>query len=297
MDARTITNNIMTLGPEALDQIVARLAAMVGANKHVLLYPGAKPPPENVSRQIAAVATAQKEAAAKGLAVGAEALYRLGILAAYDRDYASALEYFRQATQANPEYGNAYFAIARLQQSLAVDDIRRRNYDAAVARLADARVAAMHTDPTDALALAQRGYIAKTLAQVAEARGQEDERKSYYREAAHLFETAAKLDPDEPGVLNGLGNVQHALGNLDAAIGAYVRAVDLVPGYAAAHHDLAIAYEAKIKADPAQAALWRQRALAEWRTTYELAPADPAFTAEYTVEIGKRISWLKQAGV
>lgn len=61
--------------------------------------------------------------------------------------------------------------------------------------------------------------------------------------------------------------MQHALGNLDAVIGAYARAIKLAPAYAA-HHDLAIAYEDKMKADPAQAGLWRQRALAEWRTTY-----------------------------
>jgi tetratricopeptide (TPR) repeat protein len=298
VDARTITNNIMTLGPEALDQIVGRLATMLRVDDRMLAQPGSQPPaPENVSRQIAEVATAQKEAAAKGVAVSPEALYRLGMLAAYDRNYASALEYFRQATQANPEYGDAYFAIARLQQSLAVDDIRQRDYDAAVARLADARSAAMHTDPTDAQALSVRGYVAKTLAQVAEARGQGVERENYYQEAAHLFQTAAKLDPNEPGVHNGLGNVQHALGNLDAAIGAYARAIDLAPAYASAHHDLASAYEDKIKADPTQAALWRQRALAEWRVTYELAPADSAFTAESLVEIGKRINWLKHVSI
>jgi tetratricopeptide (TPR) repeat protein len=123
------------------------------------------------------------------------------------------------------------------------------------------------------------------------------DRTIYYQKAAHLFETAAKLDPDEPVVHNGLGNVQHALGNLDAAIGAYARAIALAPAYAAAHHALAIAHEGKMKVDPARVALWRQRALAEWWVTYELAPADSAFTAESLVEIGKRINWLKHVSI
>ena len=146
--------------------------------------------------------------------------------------------------------------------------------------------------PVDALA--QRGYIAKDLAQLAEARRQDGERTKYYQEATRLFETAAKLDPNEPGVQNGLGNVHFALGNLDDAISAYRRAIELAPSYTAAHHDLAMAYEAKMKADPGQAGMWRQHALDEWQTTYNLAPQDPGITPEKLVSIGKRISWLKQ---
>jgi tetratricopeptide (TPR) repeat protein len=297
VDARTITNNVMTLGPDALDQIVGRLAALLGADKRMLLTPSLQPAPENVSRQIVEVAAAQKEVAARGVPVSAESLYRLGMLAAYDRDYTSALDYFRQATQADPDFADAFFAIAWLQQSLANNDLFRRDMDSAVARLAEARTAAMHTDPTDARALAQRGYIAKTLAQLAEARGQSADRKQYYEEAAHLFDCAAKFDPNEAGVQNGLGNVQAALGNLDAAIAAYTRAIDLAPRYTAAHHDLALAYEGRMKADPAHAAKWRKQAVAEWQKTYELAPEDPGFTPETIVNIGQRIAWLKQGGL
>lgn len=295
VDARTITNNVMALGPEALDQIVGRLATMLGAVERVLARPGSQPPvPENVSRQIAEVATAQREVAAQGVQASPDSLYRLGMLAAYDRPYDVALGYFRQATQANPDYTRAFAAIAWLQQSLANNDIWRRNYESAVDRLAEARSAAMHTDPTDARALAQRGYIAKDLALLAKARRQDGERTQYYQEAARLFETAAKLDPDEPGVQNGLGNVHYALGNLDGAISAYRRAIELAPSYTAAHHDLAMAYEAKMNTDPEHSAEWRQHALTEWQKTYELAPQDPAITPDKLVSIGERISWLKQ---
>ena len=186
-------------------------------------------------------------------------------MAAYNRDYTAALDYLRQATQADPDYADAFEAIAWLQQSLANDELFKRDYDTAVAHLAEGRAAAMHTDPLDARALALRGYIAKTLAQIAEARNQPGDRERYGQEAARLFEQAAKLDPADPGAQNGLGNVQHMLGNLDAAIAAYRRAIELAPGYTAAWHDLAAAYEAKMQADPAHAANWRKQALAAWR--------------------------------
>jgi tetratricopeptide (TPR) repeat protein len=216
------------------------------------------------------------------------------MLAAYDRDYEAALAYFRQAKQADPEYADAFEAIAWLQQARARDDfILREDYDAAAARLVEAREAAMHTDPVDASMLALRGYIAGTLAQLAEARKDQADREKYHLEAARLFEQATQLDPDDPSAQNGLGNALAHTGNLDGAIAAYRRAIALQPSYASAHHDLALAYEDKMRADPAHAAEWRQKALDTWRKAYELAPEDSGFSADYIVTIGRRIRWLE----
>ena len=111
-----------------------------------------------------------------------------------------------------------------------------------------------------------------------------------------LFESATRLDPGDFSTQNGLGNGQYALGDLDAAIAAYRQAIKLCPHCTAAHHDLAIACEAKIEAEPARAAAWREQALAAWRRTYELAPDDPGFSPDYIVQIGQRIRWLAQSG-
>jgi hypothetical protein len=81
---------------------------------------------------------------------------------------------------------------------------------------------------------------------------------------------------------------------VDAAIAAYRRAIGLAPGYSAAWHDLAAAYEAKMQADSAHAAHWRKQALAAWRKTYALAPEDPSFTPDYIMTIGQRINWLER---
>jgi tetratricopeptide (TPR) repeat protein len=285
---------IFVMAPDAQEEIAKWLADQQGVDKRLLQNPVTQAAPEHIDRQIEEVEAAQKEATARGVTVAPEAAYQMGMLAAYRRDYDGALDYFRQATQANPEYYDAFESIAWLQQSRAMDDIGKRNYDAAIAKLAAARTAAAQTDPLDAGALALRGYIAKTLAQISEARQEQADRKKYYAEAARMFEGAAQRDPRDPSAQNGLGNVQHALGNLDAAIEAYGQAIKLAPRYTAAHHDLALAYEDKMRADPDNAVKWCQKALAAWRETYHLAPHDPSFSADNILQIGNRILWLEQ---
>ena len=293
VDRQTITQNILVLGSQALDQIVQKLSVMQGIDKQTIQKLGDNAVPENVSNQIVEVVAAQREAAAKGVSTSPEAAYRLGMLAVYNREYDTALDYFHQAIQADPEYMEAYEAIAWLQQIRASVYLDQRQYDTAVACLAEARSAAIHTDPLDPRALAQRGYISKTLAEIAEARHHKADRDQYYEEAARMFEQAEKLNPNDPSAQNGLGNVQYARGNLDQAIVAYKRAIKLEPGYASAHHDLALAYEGKMQADPANAARWRKKALDIWRKTYELAPQDPTFSADSILTIGQRIKWLE----
>jgi tetratricopeptide (TPR) repeat protein len=284
----------MVLGPQALDEIVKRIAAMQGINKQTLQNLGTQSVPENVSRQIAEVVAAQKEVETLGVSLTPQAAYHLGMLAVYSREYDTALGYFREATQADPEFSDAFEAIAWLRQSRAMDDINAQNYAAAMEKLSDARSAALHTDPLDPGALTQRGYIAKTMAQVAEALDDRLSRQKYYEEAAKLFQHVVQLEPNNAGAHNGLGNIEHALGNLDAAITAYHRAIELLPSYTAAHHDLALAFEGKMQSDQIHKDDWCTKAVEEWQRTYDLAPNDPGFSAEYILKIGQRITWLKQ---
>ena len=289
VDRRQIT----VLGPEALNTIVERLADLLRVGKTTLENLGAQPVPEHVSRQIQEVAAAQKEISAGGVHIKPEVAYRLGMLAAYRRDYEEAMNYLRQATKSDPEYVDAYEAVAWIQQYRATDDVAWRNYDAAKQKLEEARRAAERTDPLDPNALAQRGYIAKTLAQVADALGDSVRTAKYYLEAAKLFQHVVQLEPENASALNGLGNVEYARGNLDGAIAACEQATKLIPSYTAAHHDLAITYEAKMKADPRRAKDWCRKTLETWQRAYELAPADPGFSSEYIVSMGQQISRLK----
>jgi tetratricopeptide (TPR) repeat protein len=285
---------IFVVVPGAQEEVAKWLNEQQGIDKRLLASLGARSAPEHISRQIEEVEAAQREAAARGVPIAPQAAYQLGMLAAYRRDYEVALDYFQQATQADPEYSDAFEAIGWVQQSRALDDRNRRDYDAAIGKLEEARRAARQTDPLDAGAMALRGFIAKTLAQVCEDKGDQAGRQRYYAEAAPLFEQAARLNPADAGAHNGLGNVQYALGHWDAAIQAYSRAIELAPTYASAYHDLTLAYEAKMKADPGHAAEWCRKALAAWQKAYHLAPQDPSFSADYLLKMGQHLHWLEQ---
>jgi len=293
---RSVIINLVVNEPHALDEILKRLTTTLGVNKQSLQNLGDAQVPENVSQQIAEVMAAQKEAATKGIPAAPTVCFELGMLAAYRRDYDAALDYFHQATQADPEYSDAFEAIAWLLQSRAMDDIFKQDYTAAANKLLEAHTAAQHTDPLDPHALALRGYIAKTLAQIAAAGGHQADREKYYQEAARMFEHVVKLNPENASAQNGLGNIQYALGNFDAAIAAYQRAIALTPTYTAAHHDLALAYEGKMQTEPAKAFDWRRKAVQAWQRTYQLAPNDPIFSAERILQIGQRLSWLESQG-
>jgi tetratricopeptide (TPR) repeat protein len=279
--------------PGAQEEVVKWLAKEGGVDSESVAALGVSAAPGHIQRQIEEVELAQREAEAGGVGLEPGVAYQFGLLAAYRRDYEAALAYLRRVTQDDPEFTKAYEAIAWIQQSLAMADLGRGDYRAAKVRLAEARSAAALTDPLDARGLAMRGYIAKTMAQIAEHSQEQDKRNKYYAEAGRMFKGALGLNPSDAGAWNGLGNVDHAKGNLDEAINAYQRAIDLEPKYIAAYHDLAIAYEGKMRTEPESSAGWCQKALEAWRETYHLAPNDPGFTSEDITRIGQRILSLE----
>jgi len=268
VDRRTIRNTILALGPEALDAIVERLAARLRLDKRSMRDPAAQPLPEHVGCQIAELMAAQREAEAQGVAPAPQAIYKLGLLAWSSGKDDVALGYLRQAAQADPDLSDALEVIANIQQMRAVQDYLAGDEEAALARLDEAREAARRTDPLDPEALAVRGYVAKAQAQIARATGDPEEERAHYQEAARFFAHVVQLDPDNAAAHNGLGNVAYGMGDLDRAIAAYRRAIELSPAYGSAHHDLALALEAKVWADPANAAAWCQQAFQAWHRAY-----------------------------
>ena len=216
------------------------------------------------------------------MAVGAIALVAavlagvLGIQAVEQRKLAeaNAKEAERQAQAAS----EALKQIIWYQANLALADLDSRDDDAAAKKLTVARNFAEQTDPRDPGAVVLCGYIAKAFAQVAAGKGDSTGRDQYYAEAERLFKDTLRLDPSNEGALNGLGNVQYARGEPDAAITSYRSAVEANPTYASAYHDLALAYEAKWRADPGHGSNWCTLALAAWRKTHELGSKQPMFS-------------------
>jgi tetratricopeptide (TPR) repeat protein len=255
---------------------------------------GAAIAPKHVKRQIKEIMLAQKEAEAQGVTLEPKDAYRLGMLAIYRRDYDTALDYFRKSAAGDPENNRAFSAIAWILPYRALGDISHKDYDSAMSKLSEAQDAVEKTDPLDSYGLALRGDIAKTMAQIADIQKDKAGRDKYYAEAKRMFKGALKLNSSEAGAWNGLGNVEYAEGNLDAAIEAYNKAIELIPNYTAAHHDLALAYEWKMKMYPSNATEWCQKALAAWKQAYHLAPNDPGFTSEKILSMGQRILVLEQ---
>jgi tetratricopeptide (TPR) repeat protein len=281
---------------QTLDDLSQRLMAAHGVDEQVLRQPGAQPAAPHVRDQIDQVIAAQRGMTARGLLPAPQTLHRLGMLAAYRWDYDVAIGYFRQATEADPEFTAAYQSIAWLQQSRAMHDLQAEDYDAALTKLAEARAASGHI-PTDRAVIFQ-GYIAKTQAQIAEKKGDGDAFQGHLGEAAQLFQRALKLNPDSAEAHNGAGNVQQLLGDLDAAIAHYERAIQLAPNYTAAHHDLGGACwqkmdESQKKGDRMGAQKWCQKALGAFERTYELAQRDPGFSKPDRERILGYIAWFR----
>jgi tetratricopeptide (TPR) repeat protein len=276
---------------QALGQISQRVMNKQGVDERVLQSPGAEDVPEHVASQIDQMLAAQRGIAARGVLVPPETLHHLGMLAAYRRDYDTAVSYFRQAAEADPGYAAAFQSIAWLQQSRAMHDLKAEDYDAALAKLAEARAASSHI-PTDGARISQ-GYIAKTQAQIAARTSRPGDYQRYLQEAARLFQQVLDLNPHSAAAHNGVGNVHYMLRDYDAAVAALAQAVRLAPNYTAAYHDLGAACMAQMGADPAQATKWCQEALQAFERAYQLSERDPGFSDADRQDLRARIERLR----
>lgn len=296
IDRQYISYEIQNLGPEFIDALAQRLIELLKVDINVLQNPGAQPIKEDVGQKITEIIAAQKDAASKGIAATPQAAYNLGILSAYNRDYETSLDFFRQAINLNNEYLDAYKAIAWLQQYRALHDIEMEDYDSANAKLSECLEAVRNTDPLDLDALALRGYIYLTFAKMGKIRNDDVSHDKNIKEAERLFQRIAELDPTNASALNGLADIYRAQGKINDAIIAYNKAIYLAPYYTAAYHDLAQLYEKMMdkEHDKGKRIEWGNKSLEAWHKAYESAPDDSAFSEKDILFIGQKISKLRR---
>lgn len=112
---------------------------------------------------------------------------------------------------------------------------------------------ALASFPDDVYLHTLAGYAAKNV--YASSGGTDllrpEQRKRYLDRARMHFEMALRIAPDDPGAVNGMGNVLFYEGQFDQAIMHHERALNLAGGsYPAAEHDLNLVMQVKSGALP-----------------------------------------------
>lgn len=275
--------NIYMLGPGAMEAMVSwsnRREGLAGDDVRRAL---SKPLSAPIANQLREFELAQQSA--PEISLTGESAYQFGMAAAYRRDYAAALAYFDSVPPEHARFNASRESMAWLQQSMAMYDIQHGDYTSAVTKLNAAKIALDLAEQSGARPQELYGYIAKSMAQIAEARGDTAARERYLQEATTHFQRALAVNPNSVGAANGLGNVAHAAGDYDRAIEAYEHVIQQSPRYTAAFNDLGLAYVGKVQTDEAGRRAWLEKATAAFRKAADLAANDPGFDDEYPARI------------
>jgi tetratricopeptide (TPR) repeat protein len=274
-----------------LDAAAQRLLDRLQVDSWIWQVPRSQDQPDNVASEIAQVLDSFR-ILGPDAEPAPQTLYRLAMLAAFRGDEELAVDCLRQATRADPDYGQAFEAITWLQQRRSRADIENKDYDAASAKLQEARHAAQKWRLPER-ALLNEGYIAKDQAALAAAMGDPAAAQQYWQEAETCFQRAIEVNPYDASALNGLGNLEYQAHNYSAAVDLMERAIALAPNYTYAYHDLGAAAMQLMRQDPADADHWCRKALAAFEEALSLAQRDGSFTAEAMRRINRSISWLR----
>ena len=243
-------------------------------------------------RLFAEVLETEAKAAAERKAKAAQAAKHLAALAK-PKDVVKAAEYYRRATELDPEDAQAWDDYARV----ALDAGRT-----AEARTAFEQAALRAQNGTELAYWAMLG-----LGDVAAAQGNLPSARQLYERAAAMAEPIAKADPgnagwqrDLSGSHDRIGNVLRAQGNLPAALQSYRASLAIAerlskadPGNAETQRDLAVSHvnigQVLVEQGNLPAALESYRA--SLAITSRLAKADPG-NAEAQRDVGASLNFV-----
>lgn len=187
--------------------------------------------------------------------------YERGMALAVNRDYGHALRCFRQAVQLDKTDSNAWYSLAWFQQFRANHDIESGDYDSAKTRLKEANEAAEKLEPIEIEALLMRGYIWLTFAKMESAKGNREEEMNYLEKTEKYFKWTLEKDPSNVNACHGIGDIERARGNIDAAVEYYNECIRLLPSHTVSYIHLSEIYEMKIMTDQEKAGEWCRKAI------------------------------------
>lgn len=275
-----------------LDAAAQRLLDQLQVDSWIWQVPRSQDLPEDVASEIAQVLDSFR-ILGPDAGPAPQTLYRLAMLAAFRGDEELAVDCLRQATRADPDYGQAFEAITWLQQRRSRADMETRDYAAAAAKLQEARYAAQKWRLPER-ALLNEGYIAKDQAYLAQVAGDPAAAQEYRQEAENCFQRAIEVNPYDASALNGLGNLEYQAHNYRAAVDLMERAIALAPNYTFAYHDLGGAAMALMRQDPVGGYHWCRKALTAFETALSLAERDASFGPNEMRRIRGYIAYLKK---
>lgn len=230
----------------------------------------------------------------EGMPATSREAYERGMALALNRDYGHALDCFRKAVQLDKTDSNALYSLAWFQQFRANHYIESGDYDSAKSRLKEAHEAAERLEPIEIEALLMRGYILLTFAKMESAKGNREEEMNYLQKTEKYFKWALEKDPSNVNACHGIGDIERARGNTDAAIEYYDKCIRLLPSHTVSYIHLFEIYEMKIRTDQENAEEWCKKALEAARKAEKYGLDEAGISMDNLRYIREMINHLEQ---
>ncbi|MDJ0732911.1 MAG: tetratricopeptide repeat protein [Nostocaceae cyanobacterium] len=151
---------------------------------------------------------------------------QLGINRKNAGDLKTAIAYYQQAIELQPDFASAHYNLGNALQMGGDLNGAYRSY-----------LRAIEFKPDYA-------YAYNNLGNIFQQQGKQDEAIEYYREAI-------KIQPNYGHAYNNLGNLLQQKGELEKALESYFQAIKFAPDYAQAHYNLGHIYRKQNKLDEA----------------------------------------------
>ena len=129
----------------------------------------------------------------------------------------------------------------------ALRENRLAEADIALQRAESLLEDALDRSPNNTTLLNLKGYLHKNWAIQYQRLSMKNQFEEHLNDAERTFKLTLSIERKDPGALNGLGSVNILRGNLDLAEDYVRRALDILPDYKAAQHDLKLIERLKEK--------------------------------------------------
>jgi tetratricopeptide (TPR) repeat protein len=250
--------------------------------------------PEQTLEELNFLLARLKEVDSSSMPLSTDYYYTLGRDAFYRRDFKTAESYLIKAVEQDLNNIQARNLLLTVYATRSLYNLSERRYEEVVLDVKKAERYSRYEPIAESFA--NMGYVYKNLYLAKGKTSDLEKAKKKFEMAIALFDSDLDKDSSKKAsALNGLGNYYLLKKDYDEAIKMFLEAIDKIPSYAAAHNDLAIAYEGKMGEGGSQRDYWRQKAIEEWKKAVLFGKRDITFSEAQLAGIEKRIQTLQQS--